>query len=75
MSMIDAKEIYKPKKGSDLYLLPCPFCGCEEVVYMKYDHATGERWAAVCMDCMAEIDPGWAQEKYAVRDMWNRRQK
>ena len=75
MNMIVEKEICKTKKGSDLHLLPCPFCGCEEVVYMKYDHVAGERWAAVCMGCMAEIDPGWAQEKYAVRDMWNRRQK
>lgn len=25
-------EIFKPKQGSDFYLKPCPFCGCEEII-------------------------------------------
>ena len=73
MNIEDMKDVYQPKPGSDLTLLPCPFCGSDEIVYMKYDHAAGERWAAVCMGCMASVDPGWAQQKHQVQDLWNRR--
>ena len=71
--MEDVKDVYTPPSGSDYTLKPCPFCGCTEVVYMKYDHAAGERWAVACMGCMAEIDPGWAQERHTVQSMWNKR--
>lgn len=73
MNLAESTDIYKPKKESDLALSPCPFCGCEEVVYMKYNHAAGERWAVVCMGCIAEINPGWAQQKHHVQPIWNRR--
>lgn len=51
----------------------CPFCGCEEVKYVKYQHAAGERFAVTCFGCLATIDPGWAQSKSAVQAMWNTR--
>lgn len=73
MRMEDTTDVYQPKEDEDLKLLPCPFCGSHDVVYMKYNHSAGERWAAVCMGCMAEIDPGWAQQKHQVQDLWNRR--
>lgn len=73
MNMAESIDIYKPLKGSDLELHKCPFCGSEEVVYMKYDHASGERWAVVCMGCIATVDPGWAQQKHQVQPLWNRR--
>lgn len=66
-------DIYKPTKGSGLELTPCPFCGSTEVVYMSYNHAAGKRWAAVCMGCIAMVDPGWAQQRHQVQDLWNRR--
>lgn len=61
------------KAGGDLALLPCPFCGSEEVMYEMYPHRAGERVRVVCMGCMAMLDPGYAQQKYTVRDMWNKR--
>jgi hypothetical protein len=73
MNLEDQTDIYKPEKGSDLALIACPFCGCEEVVYMSYNHASGKRWAAVCMGCIAQIDPGWAQQKHQVQELWNQR--
>jgi Lar family restriction alleviation protein len=73
MNIVDMTNIYKPAKGTDLELLPCPFCGGDEVVYMEYEHPVGRRWAVVCMGCMAEVDPGWAQQKCHVQDSWNRR--
>lgn len=73
MKMEDVIDVYKPEEGSDLKLLPCPFCGGNEIVYMKYNYSAGERWAAVCMGCMAAVDPGWAQQKHQVQDLWNRR--
>ena len=27
----------------------------------------------LCMNCMAQIDPGWAQSWGAVQELWNRR--
>lgn len=54
-------------------LLPCPFCGNDEVVYEQYTHAAGERWRVVCCGCMATIDPGYAQRPEAVRALWNKR--
>jgi len=54
-------------------LLPCPFCGSHNIVYARYEHTAGTRWAVVCMGCMAQIDPGWAQSWGAVQELWNRR--
>lgn len=65
--------ICKPNPESDLALKPCPFCGCDEVVYVQYEHAAGLRWKVFCPNCTASIDPGWAQSKTVVRDMWGRR--
>lgn len=73
MNVEDMIDIYSPKKETDLELNSCPFCGSNEIVYMKYNHAAGERWAVVCMGCMASIDPGWAQQKHQVQDLWNKR--
>lgn len=66
-------EFCKPESGSDLALQPCPFCGNDEIVYARYQHAAGERWMALCTGCMASIDPGYAQTKDAVQTLWNRR--
>lgn len=64
-------EIVEPR--SDDELKPCPFCGCNEIVYGKYQSAAGERWMVCCCGCMASIDPGYAQEQYQVQEKWNRR--
>lgn len=66
-------KIMKPAEGSGNELLPCPFCGSWDVVHMQYEHTVGLRWKAVCCGCMAEIDPGYAQEQHTVTAMWNRR--
>ena len=72
------------KPTGDLGLLPCPFCGEEEnVVYAHYARMDGEteirehnkRYSVLCCGCMAEIDPGWAQDRVTVQEMWNRREK
>lgn len=57
----------------DLRLEKCPFCGSAEVVYEKYLHPAGYRWRVVCMECMASIDPGHAQQRSTVQRMWNTR--
>lgn len=69
----DSIKIFKPTAGGFDSLEPCPFCGGTEVVYEKYAHAAGERWRCWCTSCLAGIDPGWAQDRMAVREMWNRR--
>ena len=66
-------EFVKPR-GADDRLLPCPFCGNDEIVYAHYKHAAGDRWAVLCTACMAEIDPGYAQQKSEAAKQWNRRQ-
>lgn len=53
---------------------PCPFCGGKEIVVNKYEHKVGTRYGIFCTGCMAMIDPGWAQQKQTVIDMWNRRE-
>lgn len=55
-------------------LLPCPFCGNDEVVYEQYMLAGSSRWRVICCGCMATIDPGYAQQMYQVAEMWNKRQ-
>lgn len=52
---------------------PCPFCGNKEIIIDKYDHKAGKRFRIFCTNCMAMIDPGYAQEKYTVIEMWNKR--
>ena len=51
----------------------CPFCGGKEIVIDKYEHQAGERFRIFCTGCMAMIDPGYAQNKHTVIDMWNKR--
>lgn len=71
--MIEELKFWKPEPDGDLSLDHCPFCGSEEVYYVQYKHAAGLRWKVRCHGCMAEIDPGYAQERHTVRDKWNRR--
>lgn len=69
----DSIKIIKPAADGDDSLEACPFCKGTEVVYEMYDHGAGERWRCWCTNCLASIDPGWAQDRHSVRDMWNRR--
>lgn len=71
-NMIDL-DISMAGKRSDDSVKPCPFCGSENIAYGKYEHACGTRYAILCMNCMAQIDPGWAQSWGAVQELWNRR--
>lgn len=73
MNFSKVKGMYKPEPESDLGLMPCPFCGGTEVMYFRYKHFVGDRFGVLCCDCMANIDPGWAQQKSTVQAMWNRR--
>lgn len=69
-----AFQIEKVEGGTgDLELLPCPFCGNKEIVYMMYNSECGPRWKVTCGNCDAEIDPGYAQQKANVQILWNRR--
>lgn len=52
------KKIYIPAQGSDLALLPCPFCGEDRIRYEQYETATGDRWRVCCNGCTTTIDPG-----------------
>ena len=61
------------KASGDLALCRCPFCGSEDVVYERYLHTAGYRWRVVCMECMASIDPGHAQQRSTVQQLWNTR--
>ena len=71
--MEDIVQVWKPEPDSDLALKPCPFCGNEEIMYMQYQHVAGLRWMVMCSKCVASIDPGYAQERHRVAQMWNRR--
>lgn len=61
------------KASGDLALCRCPFCGSENVVYERYLHTAGYRWRVVCTSCMASIDPGYAQQRSTVQQLWNTR--
>lgn len=68
----DSIEIVKPAEGNPhTYLKPCRICGNTEIVYERYGHQAGERWRCWCTKCLACIDPGWAQDRLAVRAIWN----
>lgn len=54
-------------------LLPCPFCGSEDIAAYYYNHGSGIRYAVMCQNCAATIDPGWAQHPGIVADLWNNR--
>lgn len=56
-------------------LKPCPFCGGQAMLEGYKHPCTGERWRVICTECAAAVDPGCAQEKYMVEEMWNRRTK
>ena len=69
----DSIELIEAFPNEDAALKPCPFCGSTHVVYERYNSVVGERWRCWCADCIAGIDPGYAQSWGTVRDMWNRR--
>lgn len=73
MEINDTIEIYEPNPNSDLSLKPCPFCGSSHVVYEKYLHSVGERWRVWCAECLGGVDPGYAQHRATVREIWNHR--
>lgn len=52
--------------------LPCPFCGSKEIATHRYVHTAGIRYGIMCMGCAAAIDPGWAQNRETVVNMWNK---
>lgn len=65
-------EVVKPAEDDPhTYLKPCRICGNTEIVYERYKHKAGERWRCWCTKCLACIDPGWAQDRLAVRAIWN----
>lgn len=63
-------EITKCKDGE---AKPCPFCGSKEIVIDKYKREVGIRFRIICFGYMAMIDPGYAQQKHTVMEMWNKR--
>lgn len=66
-------DVIEFEKADDA--LPCPFCGGTEIVVEQYLHTVGSRWRIWCASCMAGVDPGYAQNKYTVLEMWNKRRK
>lgn len=68
MSLEKAFDLHKETE-----CLPCPFCGGTEIVTYKYNHDMGVRYSIFCAGCLAEINPGWAQERSALIEMWNKR--
>lgn len=52
-------------------LLPCPFCGSENLKIVSYNSIAGACKMVECMDCFAEV-PCRATKKEAI-DAWNRR--
>lgn len=70
MMNFDSAENFKV----ELNALPCPFCGeKKDICTFAYQHTAGTRYAILCMGCMAGIDPGWAQSRGAVLEIWNKR--
>lgn len=67
--LINLKHGYGDHKA-----LPCPFCGNDEVIAEVYEHHEGQpRWRVWCSNCLATIDPGYAQRLSDVLVMWNKR--
>ena len=73
MADIEKLDLSMAGERCDDAVMPCPFCGSKNIAYGKYEHTAGRRYAIVCMNCMAQIDPGWAQSWGTVQEMWNRR--
>ena len=64
-------EFIKPR--GDFKLKPCPFCGSNNVYYFKYKHVAGIRYGCICLNCIAQINQGYAQKKSTVMEALNRR--
>lgn len=69
----DTEELINAYDYDGNPLPPCPFCGGTTILFEKYRHKTGSRWRVICADCMAEIDPGWAQDPHVLIPMWKKR--
>jgi len=79
MSKKQYEIVFRSMRGSDEKKFPakdvpaCPFCGEDKIELVQYQHAAGLRWKIRCTDCLAEIDPGWAQDPSVVLNMWRGR--
>ena len=52
----------------------CPFCGGKDnVKVFEYEREVGVRYSVVCLDCMAELDLGYAQQPSTAINAWNKR--
>lgn len=71
--MEKVNAVFVPPANSDLMLMPCPFCGNTEIVYVRYETLVGDRWRVCCGGCGATIDPGYAQQRCDVAVLWNHR--
>lgn len=67
----DSIELIEPKPNTELK--PCPFCGSHRIFYERYIGSVGQRWRCWCAECLAGIDPGYAQSWGSVAKLWNRR--
>lgn len=70
---VNTEYLPASKMPEHLKLLPCPFCGSNEIYYKKYQTPVGERWGVLCGGCIAEVDCGYAAQRAQARDRWNRR--
>jgi Lar family restriction alleviation protein len=66
-------SIFKNPEDGDLHLAPCPFCGGTDIIYWEYGALVGPRWKIFCLGCAAGVDPGYAQQKHQITDIWNTR--
>ena len=66
-------ELEKEKIWAAEDLKPCPFCGNKVIYYERYKREVGMRYRIMCGNCMAGIDNGYAQSRYTIRDIWNKR--
>ena len=67
-------EFIKASNLKNRVILPCPFCGEKEEIYLlEYDTPCGNRWRIACTNCMAQIDRGYDQQYHKLIDLWNNR--
>ena len=64
---------WEPKEG--IGLLPCPFCGGNNVDLKHYKVKNNDWWYVSCEDCEIALDPLYfnGQTKEQAIERWNRR--
>ena len=71
--MDEITRVEASEERGEMQEKPCPCWANNYEDYNQHQTNNGPKWLAFCPHCTASVRPGWAEDKIAVAEIWNRR--